>query len=183
MQPAGSTVTSIIIIYLEFLFSRFLQILGDWNLSQWMFLLSNFRGHRIGFLIVTILCTIRSSYLQKVEWTESKNLDKWYTPLDMCLLLNDTALPIESIMQGCEAKIAADTSITTQISTPLKPMRCRAGNSWPSKGGFCSPVDIPYSKRENLRNSIQGYDDPSQQPLKKLFHNLGKENGALLLIG
>lgn len=122
---------------------------------------------------------MRSMHLQKVDWISSSSLEKWYTPLDMCLLLNDTSIPIESIMAGCERKIMLANASTTKFAPP----RCRAGNSWPSKGGFCSPIDIPYSQRDALRKSVKGYDDPSQLPLRKLFSLLSKEKGALLLIG
>jgi hypothetical protein len=128
---------------------------------------------------VIIISIMQSMHLQKVDWISSSNLEKWYTPLDMCLLLNDTSSPIENIMMGCERKVSsANVSLTA-----FAPPRCRAGNSWPSKGGFCSPIDIPYSQRDALRQSVKGYDDPSQQPLRKLFSKLSKEKGALLLIG
>jgi hypothetical protein len=127
---------------------------------------------------VIILSMTQSMHLQKVDWISSSNLEKWYTPLDMCLLLNDTSNSIENIMTGCERKVSS-----ANVSIAFAPPRCRAGNSWPSKGGFCSPIDIPYSKRDALRQSVKGYDNPSQQPLRKLFSKLSKEKGALLLIG
>lgn len=107
-------------------------------------------------------------------WTNSSNLEKWYTPLDLCLLRNETNNPLETIMKNCEEE---------EKSTKFQPIRCRAGNSWPSKGGFCSSEDISYSNRVNLRKSVEGFDDPSVKPLKKLFSLLSEEKGALLLIG
>ena len=126
--------------------------------------------------IAYMALTGHSNQLQ-AQWEPSSNLDKWYTALDVCLLSNSTSSPIKSIMTDCEKKLIASDK------ADFKPIRCRAGNSWPSKGGFCSSVDIPYSKRDNLRMSIKGYDDPTQQPLRKLFTSLSKEKGALLLIG
>ena len=112
------------------------------------------------------------------EWVNSQNLTQWMTPLDLCLLANDSIATIEEIMDGCELKIQAQVP-----SYRFLPTRCRAGNSWPSKGGFCSPKDIPYTKRDNFRRAVKGYDDPSQQPLRSLFMKLSHERGALLLVG
>jgi hypothetical protein len=123
--------------------------------------------------LVPITDSIKSGELYG-EWTDSSKLEQWYTPLDICLLRNDTSSSLETIMKNCEAEVK---------STTFQPIRCRAGNSWPSKGGFCSSEDIPYSERVNLRRSIEGFDDPSVQPLKKLFSLLSEEKGALLLIG
>lgn len=123
--------------------------------------------------LVPIIDSIKSGELYG-GWTNSSKLEEWYTPLDICLLRNDTTSPLDTIMKNCEEEVK---------STTFQPIRCRAGNSWPSKGGFCSSEDIPYSQRVNLRKSIEGFDDPSVQPLKKLFSLLSEEKGALLLIG
>ena len=69
------------------------------------------------------------------EWVESQNLTAWMTPLDLCLLANSSTAPIEDIMAGCEARVRTQGA----AAAPLLPTRCRAGNSWPSKGGFCAP--------------------------------------------
>jgi len=67
--------------------------------------------------------------------------------------------------------------------TASQPTRCRVGNSWPSKGGFCAAADIPFASRANLRKAVEGYDDPTQRPLHDLFSRLASEKGMLLLVG
>lgn len=109
-------------------------------------------------------------------WQQSEHLEEWYTKLDLCILSNTTTASLESIMSFCE-KEAADRG-----ETPL-PVRCRAGNSWPSKGEYCSPEDIPFSDRNNLRRAIVGYDDPSKHPLKAFFKGLAKERSSFLMVG
>lgn len=109
-------------------------------------------------------------------WAESQNLTTWYRGFDLCMLSNRTNNTVESIMQHCESE-------ATARGETLLPMRCRAGNSWPSKGEFCSSEDIPFAHRKNLQRAIIGYDDPSAQPLRNFFQGLANERSALLLIG
>jgi len=109
-------------------------------------------------------------------WQDSKSLDKWYTPYDLCILSSDSNGTIESISQPCEAAAAKRSEV-------VPPVRCRVGNSWPSKGGFCSAADIPYTQRRNLRRSLVGFDDPTQQYMRSLFTDLSKQKGMLLLVG
>ena len=127
--------------------------------------------------------TTTTTTTASVEWVESQNLSAWMTPLDLCLLANASTAPIEDIMAGCEARVRSTPGPGGNTAAPLLPTRCRAGNSWPSKGGFCAPKDIPYAKRDNFRRAVKGYDDPSQHPLRWLFAKLSKERGALLLVG
>jgi hypothetical protein len=129
------------------------------------------------FLIILpyIIC---NTNIEKYKWVDSKNVSKWYTPFDLCLLSNSSSLPVETILADCEEKV--------KISIPdlsLRPIRCRAGNSWPSKSGFCSSSDIPFSERKNLQRTLEGYDDPTDEPLRRLFTILSKEKGSLILIG
>jgi hypothetical protein len=109
-------------------------------------------------------------------WAESANLTAWYTGFDLCMLSDRTNNTVESIMQRCEQE-------ATRRGEGLLPMRCRAGNSWPSKGEFCSSEDIPFAQRKNLQRAIIGYDDPSSRPLRKFFQGLANERSALLLVG
>jgi hypothetical protein len=111
-------------------------------------------------------------------WHElpASNLTQWYTPFDLCMLRNDTNHSVNSIMSHCEQ----EASIRQES---LLPVRCRAGNSWPSKGEFCSSEDIPFTQRKNLRRAIIGYDDPFAKPLQKLFQGLVNEKSSLLLVG
>ena len=109
-------------------------------------------------------------------WQDSRALSKWYTPYDLCILSSSSNGSIESISQPCEAAAAAR-------GETVPPVRCRVGNSWPSKGGFCSAADIPYTERKNLRRSLVGLDDPSQQFLRELFTKLSLAKGMLLLVG
>ena len=114
------------------------------------------------------------------HWKESEHLAQWYTPLDLCILKSTSNGTVQSIMSKCEADVVAagDTDALTR-----QPIRCRAGNSWPSHGEYCSPEDIPFSERKSLRRAIVGFDDPSSKPLKTFFTGLAKERGALLLVG
>lgn len=109
-------------------------------------------------------------------WTDSQNLTNWYTGFDLCMLSNRTNNTVESIMSHCEAE-------ATGRGETLLPMRCRAGNSWPSKGEFCSSEDIPFAQRKNLQRAIVGYDNPSSHPLRDFFQGLANERSALLLVG
>lgn len=110
------------------------------------------------------------------HWIESHNLTSWYTGFDLCMLSDRTNNTVESIMGRCEAE-------ATKRGETLLPMRCRAGNSWPSKGEFCSSEDIPFAQRKNLQRAIVGYDDPTSQPLRNFFQGLANERSALLLVG
>jgi hypothetical protein len=110
------------------------------------------------------------------NWHDSEHIEEWYTKLDLCILSNSSTEPLENIMKICE-KEAVDRG-----ETPL-PIRCRAGNSWPSHGEYCSPEDIPFSERKNLRRAIVGYDDPKQKPLQIFFKGLAKERGSFLMVG
>ena len=157
-------------------------------LSQWLtvfVILSLFQQKTDGFSEMTHSLTVGKSGTKNnvatsnhPEWINSQNLTQWMTPLDLCLLANDSTLPVEEMMYDCELKIKAQG-----FRGQFLPTRCRAGNSWPSKGGFCAAKDIPYAQRENFRRAIRGYDDPTQQPLRTLFSKLSKERGALLLVG
>ena len=109
-------------------------------------------------------------------WQDSTALSKWYTPYDLCILSSSSNGSIESISKPCE-------DAATARGETIPPVRCRVGNSWPSKGGFCSAADIPYTQRKNLRRSLIGLDDPSQQFLRELFTKLSLAKGMLLLVG
>jgi hypothetical protein len=121
-------------------------------------------------------------------WTESAHLDGWYTKLDLCILRSTSNDSVQSIMSKCEAEVLMQTKEEVGGSggaalLSRQPVRCRVGNSWPSKGEYCSPEDIPFSERKILRRAIVGFDDPSAKPLAKLFAGLAREKGALLLVG
>lgn len=109
-------------------------------------------------------------------WVDSQKLDKWYNPFDLCMIYSKSNSSIDTIMKDCEAKVKS----TQHIQLPV---RCRAGNSWPSKSEYCSAADIPFYERKNFQRTIEGLDDPSSNPLAKFFHTLGTEKGALLVIG
>lgn len=109
-------------------------------------------------------------------WQDSAALSRWYTPYDLCVLASTGNGSIESISEPCEKAAQAR-------GETVPPIRCRVGNSWPSKGGFCSAADIPYTERKNLRRSIVGLDDPGQAHLRDLFTSLSREKGMLLLVG
>lgn len=129
------------------------------------------------FAMIILITDITHSTQISDGWSYSSKLDEWYTELDLCLLRNESTIDIKTIMEGCE------NETSTKSTKKVMPMRCRAGNSWPSKGAFCSPQDIPYNQRHSLRKSFFGFDDPGEQPLRELFSSLSKERGALLLVG
>ena len=114
------------------------------------------------------------------NWVDSKHLEGWYTKLDLCILANKSNDTVQTIMARCE-----EEAIKRGEGDKVKqqPVRCRSGNSWPSKGEYCSSEDIPFSERKGLRRAIAGYDDPTQKPLKTFFSGLAHEKGAVLLVG
>ena len=116
-----------------------------------------------------------------VQWVESVNVTRWYSPLDLCLIRNDSSLPMDAIISHCEG--VASKGGDKGGTAVLQPTRCRAGNSWPSRGGFCSAVDTPYSQRISLRSALKGYDDPSRSRLREFFLSLQRQKGSLLLVG
>ena len=140
-------------------------------------MLSMMNVMNVVFAMIIFITDITHSTQINDGWSYSAKLDEWYTELDLCLLQNGSTIDMERIMEDCENKML------TKSTKKALPMRCRAGNSFPSKGAFCSPQDIPYSQRHSLRKAFFGYDDPAEQPLRSLFESLSKERGALLLIG
>lgn len=114
------------------------------------------------------------------HWVDSKHLEGWYTKLDLCILANRSNDTVKTIMAQCEEE-AEKRGEGDKVRQ--QPVRCRSGNSWPSKGEYCSSEDIPFSERKGLRRAIVGYDDPSQKPLKTFFNGLAQEKGALLMVG
>lgn len=66
------------------------------------------------------------------KWKEVSSLESWFDDYDLCVLhsrRNDT----DSVMADCERQVAKNGKI-------IKPLRCRVGNSWPSKSGDCQNV-------------------------------------------
>lgn len=119
------------------------------------------------------------SSLESWQWVDSVNVSKWYSPLDLCLLNNDTAANMDDVLQHCRHQL-------DQHQIPYdkqQPIRCIAGNSWPSKSGFCSADDIVYTQRYNFKRTIVGHDDPTRRPLTNFFSKLGESNGSFLLVG
>lgn len=131
---------------------------------------------------VQLLCVeMKADPVESVtfSWRPSQHLAEWYTPFDLCIINNDTAAPHQSILQRCVELALRDSPTETQ----RLPMRCTAGNSWPSRSEFCSAEDMPMSHRTNLRASLSPYDDPAAKPLESFFRRLATERGALLLVG
>ena len=128
---------------------------------------------------LTPLSPIRNE--QHLEWVLSENLTKWYTRFDLCMLNHTSSnVTIEEMTNNCTIAQEKDRLGNHPIQLPT---RCRAGNAWPLKSGYCSPLDLAFADRINFRKAIKGYDDPSQKPLFQLFSKLASEKGALLLIG
>lgn len=128
--------------------------------------------HRIVLLVFLVKIARSTDY----SWEISKKLTEWLHPFDLCLLQDSRNVSIDIITNDCQEKIGSS-------SKTLPPVRCRLGNTWPSRSAYCDPTDIPFSKRINLQSSISGYDDPQQTPLKDFFQALAKKKGLLLLIG
>jgi hypothetical protein len=128
-------------------------------------------------MVVVVFCSLAHvRAFTRPEWVPSVNLSTWYTPLDQCILQNDTRLDIDLIISDCRERIP---------QSDLQVPRCTVGNAWrgPQKSPFCAAEDIPYTERTHFRNAIKGYDDPSQRPLEEFFMKLARRKGALLLIG
>lgn len=113
-----------------------------------------------------------------VKWVESSHLNEWLTKFDLCLLKDSRNVSIDIISKDCEQQVKA-----TDSNIVLPPIRCRIGNTWPSRSQYCDPQDIPFTQRANLRNAVEGYDDPNSKPLERFFRKLSSKNGLLLLIG
>jgi hypothetical protein len=113
-----------------------------------------------------------------LHWTPSKHLDKWYDAWDLCVLNDNTNRTVDDVTSGCEKQSIARNE-------KLKPIRCRVGNSWPTKSGFCASEDLPYTDRHYFRMAPPGthMDDPSYSPLRALFEQLTIERSSLLLVG
>lgn len=130
--------------------------------------ISSFRAHH---LLLVDGVALNSG---NVEWIDSQNISNWYTPMDLCILSNTSTASVESIIKHCEDRHPTLTSI---------PVRCRAGNSWPSRSEYCSAEDLPFKERDAFRKTTRGMDDPSVRPLESFFSKLSKKNGAMLVIG
>jgi hypothetical protein len=112
------------------------------------------------------------------HWKLSNHLDKWFSPFDVCLVNDERNITSEQIIKDCEEKVTKNNP-----SMELPPMRCRIGNTWPSRSTFCDASDIPFSKRRNFRTVYEGFDNPQDHVLKEFFQALIKKKGMLLLIG
>lgn len=127
-----------------------------------------------------LICLYFVLYLGEAVWAErwvdSQHLSKWYNPFDLCMINSKNNGSIGAVIKGCEESVKS----TKHVQLPL---RCQAGNSWPSKSEYCSSSDLPFSERTNFQRTIEGLDDPSSLPLKEFFHKLSAEKGALLVIG
>lgn len=127
-------------------------------------------------LLVCVVVGKNDGVNDAAEWRRSIHLEKWYQPLDLCLLGDRRNVSIDIIVKDCLSKIPKD-------GPPIQPVRCRVGNTWPSRSAYCDPEDIPLADREHLLSSIQGLDDPSSNPLRDFFRILSKRKGLLLMIG
>eukprot|EP01040_Poterioochromonas_malhamensis_P002756 gene2756-2933_t len=112
------------------------------------------------------------------EWVESQNLQKWLTPIDLCIIQDTRNVSTDIILRDCEAKVAQEKK--DQV---IPPLRCRIGNTWPSRSRYCDAEDIPFSQRFHFKSVPKTLDHPEDNALKTFFSHLIKKNGALLLIG
>ncbi len=124
------------------------------------------------FIGITTMAFVMTHIIASTtDWQISNHLDSWLTPLDRCILTKRG----DDVLTECRE--------STYISEEKQPLRCTVGNSWPSRSGFCSSVDLSFDERKNFIRSVIGFDDPSQKPLYHFFNTLGFENGAALFIG
>jgi hypothetical protein len=131
------------------------------------------------WLFLAAVCVVAEKKVASTdvsEWQKSTHLEKWYQPLDLCLLSDRRNVSIDVIVKDCLAKIPKE-------GPPIQPVRCRVGNTWPSRSAYCDPEDIPLADREHLLSSIPGLDDPSANPLRDFVRILSKRKGLLLMIG
>eukprot|EP01038_Epipyxis_sp_PR26KG_P015100 gene15100-20318_t len=110
-------------------------------------------------------------------WVDSYNLSSWYSPSDLCMIYSNISTNEDQLMKEC------DTVHKNKNAPGNVPLRCRIGNTWPSRSSFCSSYDLPFINRTHFRKVVHGYDDPTTKPLESFFLKLGLEHGALLLIG
>jgi hypothetical protein len=126
-------------------------------------------------LFFAVLISLDSAVDLWRHLTDKEKID-WFDSNDLCLISSKHNGTFESIAENCD-------KLTREKGETLQPTRCRAGNSWPSKSGFCAPFDYPFAERQSLHQTVKGYDDPQKKPLSSFFRKLGKEEGALLIIG
>ncbi len=117
-------------------------------------------------------------YSPMSSWKLSQNLSKWYSAYDLCVLQDNSTRPVDDVVNSCEKQAIERGDV-------MKPIRCRVGNSWPTKSGFCASEDVPYTERLFFRMVPPGdnMDDPTSQPLRQLFEQLAAERSSLLLVG
>jgi hypothetical protein len=111
----------------------------------------------------------------KNTWSTSANLTNWYNDYDLCVVHSTISESADAVIKECETKSVSKSS--------LPPMRCRAGNSWPSKSAYCSPSDITFEKRLSFTRSVDGLDDYHANFLRRFFKALSEEESALILVG
>lgn len=126
------------------------------------------------FELTIVWCALDNSNLWR-DLTVREKKD-WYNTNDLCLISSSRNDPFEKIAETCDSSSKAAGEL-------MKLTRCRAGNSWPSRSGFCAPYDYPFTERPSLHKIVKGYDDSQKKPLLSFFRKLSKEGGALLIIG
>ena len=132
-------------------------------------------GHMIRIAFLYLLMCLLNMVIAS-NWVDSKHTDQWYNAFDLCMIKSSSNDSVDNLMKNCETSVAS-------LKQPLLPIRCRAGNTWPSRSGFCSSSDIPFSQRNNLQRSVEGYDNPAETPLASFFRKLSAQNGAMLIVG
>lgn len=82
-------------------------------------------NHTIRFILFLLyICLSWSS-----RWKEVSDLSAWFDDYDRCVLQNPSRNDTDAIMAECENKMKS-------LGKSVKPLRCRVGNSWPSKSGM-----------------------------------------------
>jgi hypothetical protein len=118
-----------------------------------------------------------------IAWTESKHLSEWLHPFDTCLLQDNRNLTVIEITNDCLNKLEKEERKAKHKVNPLLPVRCRVGNTWPSRSEYCDSTDIPFSERLNLKSIVPAFDNPNDFVLRDFFHGLAHDSGLFLMIG
>lgn len=115
----------------------------------------------------------------KFEWIESKNLNEWYQPWEICVLEDKVENSPIDLMYKCKEKYGNDSDINS-IN-----YRCRVGGE---RFQYTCALDGPpqtssYFERPYLKKSLKLYDNPTKYYLKDFMLQLKKLNGNLLIFG
>lgn len=111
-----------------------------------------------------------------IQWLPSRNITRWYSPWEVCVLSRPSSYIVKdskSEMQLC----------AKQVGFPSKPyLRCRLGNPlYHVRLSIGSPVNMQVLP--HLSQVIAGYDDPSRSYLKEFLTVISQRDFSILMVG